>query len=235
MSSTLFPDGGDNHSRKERAFTLIELLVVIAIIGILAGLLLPALASAKKKSHQAYCINSLRQLGIGIQLYAADWESRYPLCRNWGRNWNPGDHPLRADFNYLPEMIAQYLGSNTLNVATTPAELRPSYYNCPAGIKVLPMQNLIVANQTSYVWNHIYWIPGVGYGTAKPVSGRLDADVLDNSRATLLWEVPYWTPTQNMPHNLGINTLYADGHAARFPGNPAEADWWSFHSSDGWE
>ena len=65
--------------------------------------------------------------------------------------------------------------------------------------------------------------------------GCLDSDVLDNSRATLLWEVPYWTPTQNMPHNLGINTLYADGHAARFPGNPAEADWWRYHSSDGWE
>ena len=83
MSTNLSPS--DGNARNERGFTLIELLVVIAIIGILAGMLLPALASAQKQSHQAYCINSLRQLGIGIQLYAADWESRYPLCRNWGR------------------------------------------------------------------------------------------------------------------------------------------------------
>ena len=223
------------HSRLEAAFTLIELLVVIAIIGILASLLLPALASAKKKSHQAYCINSLRQLGIGIQLYASDWESRYPLARNWGRAWNPGDHALRADMNYLPEMIAQYLGSNAMNAVTSTFQLKANYYNCPAGIKVPAQQVFISSNQTSYVWNHIYWIPGVGYGTAKPVSGRLDSDVIDNSRATFLWEIPYWAPVENMPHNRGINTLYADGHAARFPGNPAENDWWNFHSSDGWE
>ena len=218
-----------------RAFTLIELLVVIAIIGILAGMLLPALSRAKVKSHQAYCINSLRQLGIGVQLYAADWDSRYPLCRNWGRAWSPGDNPLRADMNYLPEMIAQYLGSNAMNAVTSTFQLKPNYYNCPAGIRVTPLQTFISSNQTSYVWNHIYWIPGVGYGTAKPVSGRLDSDVLDNSRATLLWEIPYWTPIDNMPHRQGINVLFADGHASRFPGNPAENDWWNYHSSEGWQ
>ena len=68
----------NTRNTKFGAFTLIELLVVIAIIAILAGLLLPALAQAKKKAQQINCVNNLKQVGTSFRLWSGDNSDKYP-------------------------------------------------------------------------------------------------------------------------------------------------------------
>ncbi len=74
--------GQERETRGRAAFTLIELLVVIAIIAILAALLLPALNRAQSAADSAVCKSNLRQLGIGLAMYAQQC-STYPMAGSW--------------------------------------------------------------------------------------------------------------------------------------------------------
>ena len=120
-----------------RAFTLVELLVVIAIIAILAGLLLPGLASARSKAVSVQCLNHLRQWGLGVQLYATDHRDAIPRDGTDGAGQygvdsgaveGPGSprDPL-AWFNALPPFLGQrpMAGFATNSTSNDPKEMWP--------------------------------------------------------------------------------------------------------------
>jgi len=64
--------------RQKHGFTLVELLVTVTVLALLAGLLLPALARAKKKCRAAVCRNNLHQVGLSLNLFLADHDAFFP-------------------------------------------------------------------------------------------------------------------------------------------------------------
>jgi prepilin-type N-terminal cleavage/methylation domain-containing protein/prepilin-type processing-associated H-X9-DG protein len=107
-----------------RAFTLIELLVVIAIIGILAGMLLPALAKARDKARSATCVSNLKQVNTAIMLYVDDNGGYFPTP-SYGSGATIGPWPKLLD-QYMPRRTT---GGNPPpnRVFTCPSANYPGY------------------------------------------------------------------------------------------------------------
>ncbi len=112
--------------RRNSGFTLIELLVVISIIALLIGILLPALSSARASSRAAVCGSNLRQIGIGMESYANEFNDMYPRALPL-TDESAHDDPAQWDIPWpsflcpsiwqscFPCMVVPYLGVTVRN------------------------------------------------------------------------------------------------------------------------
>jgi type II secretion system protein G len=197
---------------KQKGFTLIELLVVIAIIGVLAGLLLPALRTARQKAHQAKCVANLKQIHMGMSLYADDNHlHRYPMTAVGASDFVNGSTPEWR------QRIWEYIYPQEYKHAEwgDPDFFRGTIFECPAdhdedsdsyGINVA-LENLDYDSRRCTSRNYIMVMDAHGWA----IWGRKD----------MLWGIlganGNSSTGYNPPrHGKGINTVFTDGHTEFF-------------------
>jgi len=165
----------DMSKYSRRAFTLVELLAAIAIIAIIAALLLPVLARGKEKAYRTQCASNLKQLGIGVQLYADDHGDQLPGPL-WAGLYDTYNNQLTTR---MPYYIATYLGMpapssqpQTLMVARCPSAVQ--HWQNPGAIAPMsvdkPLSYLVTLKLTNASSGRVIY--PFGYPSASGTGGR---------------------------------------------------------------
>jgi prepilin-type N-terminal cleavage/methylation domain-containing protein len=137
----------------KRAFTLIELLVVIAIVAILVALLFPAVSAAKSRAQRTVCLNNLRQINLGVRLYADDLNDATPTVEIAASSTN--HMPLYSGYK---ELMKKYVGLNRASSA------QDTLFACPAD-KFFPSFVFVTNTSWSYVRESLHANPVLDYSS----------------------------------------------------------------------
>jgi prepilin-type processing-associated H-X9-DG protein len=105
--------------KHRNGFTLLELAAIVATIGVLAAILLPALARARETARRSSCMNNLAQIGMALQMYAAENDNQLP--------WSGGKDNADA----LIQLWPQYALEPTVLVCPSDSQHNPSHMKYP--------------------------------------------------------------------------------------------------------
>ncbi|HUD49174.1 MAG TPA: type II secretion system protein [Candidatus Baltobacteraceae bacterium] len=206
------------------AFTLTELLVVIAIIGILAGVLLPALGGSKASARRIQCASNLRQMGIAADVYADDNTDSYPIAYYY-------EQEAGVTYSVCWDLTTVFGKPNTvipglLWEGRTILQIQ----QCPSFIGAA---DWLADPDTGYNYNTSY----IGHGQDESIpEPAKTCDLLHSSTTALFGDGQYaagadkfmrapwpnpgdedfvgrWSGTQGFRHQQLSNVVFCDGHA----------------------
>jgi prepilin-type processing-associated H-X9-DG protein len=216
---------------------LIELLVVIAIIAILAALLLPALSSAKQKAGMINCVSNLKQIGLGMRMFADDNGEYYP--ESGGTiPWDLTD-PDSATNAWMQQIYSYVQNTNV--------------YHCPGNAQLPPNNrspfNYFNGARAAYIAAGDQRAAVNGKQILFPVAYVLAGDTIDSGQYFLPDDDDKDDYSQNCvggdangtpavgwkAHNNGQNILFADAHVKWFKGYKPDEMTFRYESIHGWQ
>ncbi len=207
-----------------RAFTLVELLVVMAVLALLAALLLPALSRARASARRTACLNHLRQIAVGVRVYADDMEDVGP-AKSSGKKSLDG-------WTACKQLLNGYVGPNGASSPDDRLFACPSdtyHYDFNAGSPNAyayigqPVHRQVWSDYSSYAFNGGNTRTHPATGVPFPgIAGRKLGSVKDPSRTILVAEMPAfycfsWHEPQNPKqvhyfNNARNSAAFVDGH-----------------------
>ncbi|MDF3059308.1 MAG: N-terminal cleavage protein [Rariglobus sp.] len=218
-------------SPSRRGFSLVELLTVIAIIGILTAITIPVVGRVRESARSGQCVSNLRQIGIGIQLYAQSNRGKLPgpLYTAQGPRYTPSNTSVNA----LSVYLEPYVTSNSGVIGSTTSRVQ-EMVSCPSWSMQTPNAtgpSMQLNNYPSGWWDGAQVYPFGDANAAANHPNRTPRTItaisvypqagtwmlVDVDKVWMKGATPDWAnqiPDKPV-HGSGWNCLYYDGHVGR--------------------